>query len=191
MRPKQGSRYTNHARERRRGACVPKIFSSVLVSASRGGGSFPGALLQGQVVPSQPRLLNVLRRASCSPSESVLYVQLHGVGLQSRSTRRAGGRETDSRLPRWLSDCKPDGHRYTKALQKYIAEWHGMLKHSGEPWGHCMMDQEGRELFEGPKFHEMQRCRAVKEYSTEGVVTSFPDGRLFCKLRPLYSDSLS
>lgn len=74
----------------------------------------------------------------------------------------AGEKQIADLLPRWLPDCKPDGHKYTKALQEYIAEWHGMLKHSDEPWGHCMMDQEGRELFAGLKFMKCKDVRQLK-----------------------------
>ncbi len=73
----------------------------------------------------------------------------------------AGEKNIADPLPRWLPGCEPDGHRYTKALQEYIAEWHGMLKHSDEPWGHCMMDQEGRELFAGLK---SMRCKDVRHW---------------------------
>lgn len=74
----------------------------------------------------------------------------------------AGEKQIADLLPRWLPDCKPDGHKYTKALQEYIAEWHGMLKYSDEPWGHCMMDQEGRELFAGLKFMKCKDVRQLK-----------------------------
>ncbi|KAI5859740.1 hypothetical protein GGS23DRAFT_584232 [Durotheca rogersii] len=73
-----------------------------------------------------------------------------------------GDRQIADILPHWLPGCAPDGHRYTKALQEYIAEWNGMLKLSDEPWGHCVMDQESCELFAGLKSVECENVRLQK-----------------------------